>query len=210
MKTLLASLAIAVLASSAAAQTVSEPVRFQYGAYNEVYYGGTNPTFAHNAYVYLPPALQAAYSAQRLNTPPYINAYTPYGPGTAFFSPYASDATGTHAAYQPLIFSDYLPYQEVGQFGYTVDDARNEAYANVPRLQTGMVHAVNPSLPPQAEAPVHPVALTSPQSQAIPLLSWAKAERTRNPELYKAIMAEAYRLDPVATDAVEHSVATEK
>src|SRR4051794_8942284 len=76
----LSSAVVAALASAALAQVVYEPVRYQYGQYNEVYYGGTNPSFASNNYVYLPQALQAAYAARRMNAPGGLYQYTPYGP----------------------------------------------------------------------------------------------------------------------------------
>ncbi len=207
-------LALLALATSATAQVIFQPVRYQYGAYNEVFYGGQNPAFTTNPYVYLPPALQSAYSIQRLSAEPGVNPYLPYGAQGPFVSPFTPGSNQTTPAYVPYIFSDYLPYQEVGQFGYTVDDARNEAYANAPRLQTGY-------RPPEPAAPEaatgHPAAapaaaepVTDPRSKAIPLLDWAKVERTRNPELYKALIEEAKKYDPAATDTLERSFASEK
>ncbi|MCL2647467.1 MAG: hypothetical protein FWD61_10770 [Phycisphaerales bacterium] len=93
------------------------------------------------------------------------------------------------------IFSDRFPYEEAGRFGYTINDVRNEAYANVPRLQT-----MPPSPPPAPAATPSPVA--DQRLKAIPLLHWAKAEQTRNPALYKALIYEAAKYDPAATTAL--------
>ena len=137
LRELLCAAVVIGLGAAAMGQVVYEPTRYQYGQYNEVFYGGRNPTFTSNAYVYLPPALRAPYAAERMNVPTFINGYTPMGPGTAFVSPYNQDSAVATQQYVPYIFTDYLPFTEAGQFGYTVDQARNEAYANVPRIQTG-------------------------------------------------------------------------
>lgn len=208
----LAALLATAIAPQLFAQVVYEGVRYQYGKYNEVYYGGTNPGYTNNTYVYLPPALQPAYAAQRLATPPGVNGYMPAGPNGPFFSPYTPDATNSASIFAPYVFSDYLPYQEVGQFGFTPDDARNEAYSHIPLYQ-GPIVAPAPvgSLATPAPQPSHATAANiSPRDKAIPLLSWAKAERTRNPQLYKALLDEARKYDPTDTEAMEHSVASEK
>ena len=209
---LMSSAVVAALASTAVAQVVYEPVRYQYGQYSEVYYGGTNPSFTSHNYVYLPPALQAAYAARRMNAPGGAYQYTPYGPGSPFFSPYPGDASTSAAAYKPYVFTDLLPYEEAGQFGYTPDNARNEAYQNVPLFQRAAgpapVQTAAPATQPAAAAVAAPPL--NPRDKAIPLLNWAKAERTRNPALYKALVDEARKYDSGATEAMERSVATEK
>jgi hypothetical protein len=183
----------------------------------EVYYGGTNPSFTSNQFVYLPPALQAAYAARRMNAPGGAYQYTPYGPGSPFFSPYPVDATST-AVNTSYVFTDLLPYEEAGQFGFTVDNARNEAYRNVPLFQPAALPAATPpTAAPAAQPAGQPVAEPAvaapplnPRDKAIPLLNWARAERGRNPVLFKALMDEARKHDPAATDAMERSTATER
>ena len=91
---------------------------------------------------------------------------------------------------------------------------RNEAYANVPRVQYGggPIIQEQPAAAPEvaAKEPEKAAPAMDPRQKAIPLLDWAKVERTRNPELYKAIMDEARKCDPVATDRMEEVFATEK
>ena len=206
----LAVLALSAWASSASAQVIYEPVRYQYGP--NVYYGGVNPAFRNSVYPNLPPGLQSA--------PPVAGAgaglpeaNSSYGFGS-LSGAYPALSTGTP---QPTVhvYSDALPYQDASQYGYTPDDARNEAYANVPRVQYGAGPIVQeqPATPaPEVAArePERAAPAIDPRQKAIPLLDWAKAERTRNPELYKAIMDEARKCDPVATDKMEQVFATEK
>ena len=207
MKLALTAVLLTVATSTVApAQTIYEGVRYQYGRYNEIYYGGANPLFTRNNYGYLPDYLQPAYTARRENasTTPYPSPYTPYGPGTRFFSPYfqSSASVQYQVNINPQIYSDLVPYEEVGQFGYTIDDARNEAYSHVPRIQTG-ARPSTPAAPAQPASPPRPVVATDPRLKAIPLLNWAKAEHTRNPALYKALVQEAAKYDPAATAAFE-------
>jgi hypothetical protein len=207
------------MSAAAFGQVVYEPARYQYGEYGEVFYGGRNPAFTGNAYVYLPPALQVPYSAQRSSTPVYVNGYTPMGPGTGFVSPYSQDSAVSAPQYVPYVFTDYLPFVEAGQFGFTVDQARNEAYANVPRIQGG--YAPRPGetmgtvrVEGEAGAPMGQQSTAAPASdpkaKAIPLINWAKNEKTKNPALYKALVTEARKYDPAAVDAMERSMASEK
>jgi hypothetical protein len=199
-------LLVGVLSSAASAQTVFEPVRYQYGQYSEVYYGGRNPALTSGTYVYLPPALQAPYAVVRQNIPPVINGYTPGGQGWPFYSPYMVGASPGRPVYTPLLFSDYLPYHEVGQFGYTVNDVRNEAYANVPRLQgarDNVAAAAGPQPPAPAAPAAQPTPAADPRWKAVPLLNWAKNERTRNPQLYQALLAEARKYDAAAAAALD-------
>jgi hypothetical protein len=205
----MAGAAVLAAASAASAQTVYAPVQYQYGQYQEVYYGGTNPAIASNAYVYLPCQLQEAARARRYNAAvyPYPSPYMVAGPGTAFVSPYRTTTTITYPV-NSFVYSDYLPYEEVGQFGYTIDDARNEAYAHVPRYQTaartaGVVSAYSV---PAAAAPVAAAPrMAHPQEKALPLINWAKTVRGKNVPLYNALMTEARRYDPAAVAAAERS-----
>src|SRR5262249_42069572 len=134
-------LTIATLTSAAAAQVVYEPVRYQFGRYNEVYYGGGNPAICAGASVYLPPSFEGAGTARGQKEPAYLMACTASGRCVRLFSPFvsafASAGNPTGAGVPPYVFTDLLPFEEAGQFGFTPDDARNEAYANVPRLQVG-------------------------------------------------------------------------
>ena len=163
------------------------------------------------------PALRAPYAAERMNVPTFINGYTPMGPGTAFVSPYNQDSAVATQQYVPYIFTDYLPFTEAGQFGYTVDQARNEAYANVPRIQTGyaphpgeVMGVVGEAGAPMAQQTVVATPPTDPKLKAIPLINWAKNEKTRNPALYKALVTEARKYDRAAVDAMERPTASEK
>lgn len=217
MRTILGMAMVAALAGEAMGQVVVEGPRYQYGRYNEVFYGGRNPQFTNNAYIYLPPALQVPYAAQRRDTPVFINGYTPMGPGAPFVSPYAVDGSVATPQYVPYIFTDYLPFVEAGQFGFTVDQARNEAYANVPRLQMGYVPAaegvtgtIGAAGAPMGRVTEAAGAAADPKLRAIPLLNWAKAERTRNPTLFKALVSEARKWDAPAAAAFEQSSASEK
>jgi hypothetical protein len=201
---ILAAAVVCGLAMQAMGQTIYQPVRYQYGQYGEVFYGGANPALTSNDYVYLPESLRFAYRARRFAAPiyPYPSPYTPYGTGTRFFSPHTTSMSITYPEDRPLVFSDAIPYEEVGQFGYTPDDARNEAYSRVPRIQYGGGPRVEPAV---AEAPAAPVAHAAPvdqRSKAIPLLNWAKAERVRNPALFKALVVEARKYDAAAAEAV--------
>lgn len=211
MKSLLITLALATLTSAASAQVVYSPVRYQYGQYNEVYYGGRNPAFTQNSYVYLPPALQSAYNAQRLNAAPYLTAYAS-GPTGNFYSPFTPDARMTNPAFTPFIYSDFLPYEEVGQYGYSINQSRNEAYANVPRLQSAL-RPQSPQTPAEPATPAADQRSKSPADlklKAIPLLNWARSEGTKNPQLTKALFAEAFKYDPAATSAAEHALTSDR
>ncbi|HVX83349.1 MAG TPA: hypothetical protein VH253_00890 [Phycisphaerae bacterium] len=194
---------VGAAACAAEAQTVYEPVQYQYGAYHEIYYGGKSPLITSNNFIYTPQALQGAMTARRYNAPvyPYPSPYT-QGSGV-FFSPYVQGTTTAAPVVDSFIFSDYFPYEEVGQFGYTVDDARNEAYMNVPRYQT-MSPAAGTS---EGEGAVRGEAaaprIADPREKAMPLLNWAKNERGKNMPLYRALLQEARKYDPAAVAAFE-------
>jgi hypothetical protein len=204
-------IAAATFTTLAHAQTTYQPIRYQYGQYNEIFYGGSNPAFTSNNYGYLPEYMHAAYTSRRQNTTlyPYPSPYTLYGPGTPFFSPHNQSLSIQYQFNNPLIFSDSLPFEEVGQFGFTQDDARNEAYLNAPRLLTGATPRALATAPPapQPQPAARPAVATDPRLKAIPLLNWAKAEHTRNPALYNALIHEAAKYDPAATAALEKQFA---
>lgn len=97
-------------ARAASAQVIYEPVRYQYGAgVEQFYYGGHDPLLFQHV------------GADIARTT------------------YESRVTWTPATPRPRIYSDVVPLQNVGSHEYTsystftIDDARNEAYANVPR-----------------------------------------------------------------------------
>lgn len=213
MKNTIAAIVLS-LTAAASAQTVYEPVKYQHGRYGETFYGGANP----NALT-VPGAL--------------------YTPATAALSQrFYVTASGRYIRFDtrtPMIpthiYSDLAPYTEVSQYGYTVADARNEAYLNAPRFQTAGTLSMVPGIqiphteiqggmlagpivtqaieatttqPPQREQPPAEVAeRTSSPSKAVPLINWARNERERNPALYRALLKEARKYDPAAVDRLE-------
>jgi hypothetical protein len=87
-------------ASVAGAQTIFEPVQYQYGMGSTFYYGGSNRAVIERGV-----AETQGYCGQR-------------------------GYTGTPT----LIYCDAAPTYNARVIGMTIDDARNEAYANVPRF----------------------------------------------------------------------------
>lgn len=206
---------LGTLATQAFSQTIYEPVRYQYGQYGEVFYGGTNPVFTSNHYAYLPESLRGVYRARRFAAPvyPYPSPYMPYGPGTVFISPHVNSLSISYPENQRLVFTDAIPYENVAGFGFTPDDARNEAYANVPRIQFGGGPRTEPVRAPAGatagtaqqapQGPQPPATAADEHNKAIPLLNWAKAERERNPALYRSLLKEARKHDAAAVEAFE-------
>ena len=100
---------------SASAQTIYAPVQYQYGdQHNRYYYGGSDPGVFD--------------LAERQRCLDELSDY-----------PYTSDRY-THAyVHRRLItpmervYSDCVPYGNARVYGYLPVDARNDAYANVPR-----------------------------------------------------------------------------
>ena len=105
-----------VVASSASAQVIYEPVKYQHGNGMTFYYGGSDPSMLH-----------------------YIEH-------VKCRNGYPSDITGHQGnglrhtlgqiGEQTYVFSDCLPYRNAAVYGYTSVDARNEANANMPRYFT--------------------------------------------------------------------------
>lgn len=105
-----------VVASSASAQVIYAPVQYQYTNGVTYYYGGTDPSMHH-----------------------YIEH-------VKCRNGYPSEITGMHynslrhtlgqIGEQKYVFSDCLPYRNAAVYGYTPEDARNEAYANVATYYT--------------------------------------------------------------------------
>ncbi|MDB5324121.1 MAG: hypothetical protein JWN40_5752 [Phycisphaerales bacterium] len=99
-------------ASSASAQVFYEPVQYQYFSGGRAYYyGGSNP--------------QVHYDAN------YLSHVSGYGrtQGYAFHS----GNIDTHrevVTEQTRVYTDMIPYWNARIFGFTANDARNEAYSN--------------------------------------------------------------------------------
>jgi len=216
MKTPYLFAALALFSTTAFAQTVYEPVRYQYGERADIYYGGNNPMYANHANPYLPPGFQTL-GPQGVS--PYVSiAPMPITPVPSSVVP--QPAQVTYPMFLPRVYSDYFPYEEAGLVGYTPDDARNEAYENVARIQTngGRIEVTAPSPAPAQSTAAAPAAsaspaaakTTDPRLKAIPLLDWAKAEQTKNPALYKELLRIARQYDPKATETFQRNLATEK
>lgn len=106
---------LSILSSTASAQIIYKPVRYQYAAYGQTfYYGGTNPrvfTFAERR--------------------AFAETYLRYG-----HHPFGGRGYGDNSRFSPQasVYTDYLPpYINAANYGFTANDARNEALANVPR-----------------------------------------------------------------------------
>ncbi|MGH7179908.1 MAG: hypothetical protein ACREJC_21205 [Tepidisphaeraceae bacterium] len=114
MSRLFALLACLVCAASARAQIVYEPVQYQYGPQQSYYYGGSNP----EVFRYAEATQDGAGRWGRVH-------------GWAFAS--GDYQTHREVATEPIrVYADALGFQNGTLFGYTANDARNEAYANVP------------------------------------------------------------------------------
>ena len=112
---LLALSCVLFLGSSALAQVVYEPVRYQHGTeHNRYFYGGTNP------------AVHAMAGYDRCPRYHYggINLHL-FDGGTTFNQP-------SPMYRRTPVFSDCVGYFDASWFGYTQADARNEAYSNTP------------------------------------------------------------------------------
>jgi hypothetical protein len=105
-----------VFISATSAQIIYEPVQYQYSA------GGTN-------YYYGGSDLRVHALAQELHS---TSGSWGRVNGFAFVS---GDAwTHREVDREPLrVFTDALPLRNAGDYGFTVNDARNEANANMPR-----------------------------------------------------------------------------
>lgn len=101
-------------APSADAQIIYEPVRYQYGGQNAYYYGGCDPR-VHEA------------------------AAWPWAPGTTWGRgngwAFRSASIDTHrevASERQRTYTDAMPLRNAWVYGFTANDARNEAYARQP------------------------------------------------------------------------------
>jgi hypothetical protein len=209
-------LVAALLAGSttAFAQTIYLPVQYQFGRFGEIYYGGSNGAFTGNPYLFAPEYSRNAQAAAGFGTGDSRGLPSPYTPAIAQLTqtmgwPSADDRPSAYhvpfAITKPLIYSDLEPNVDVGERGFTINDARNEAYLNVPRYLAGP-DAGQPAAPEVAES-TGPQPAQSPaqaalsnRQKALELITWAKAEQTRakNPKLVAALLQLAARYDPPA------------
>ena len=107
-----AAVLLGVLASSASAQVIYEPVQYQYGAEMKYYYGGSDP----GAFAYADRVLCRNGFPTAAN-PHYTSLYNTLG----------------QIGERKLVLSDCMPFRNAAVFGYTANDAHNEANANVPQ-----------------------------------------------------------------------------
>lgn len=201
-------IAVAGFAASAGAQTVYLPVQYQFGRYGELFYGGNNPAFLANPFLFAPEAPRNAFSLAGAGNGYAVGLPSPYTPAIypltqvlgapspslrpeAYHVPYSLTA--------PQIFTDLAPYADESRRGFTINDARNEAYLNIPRYQVGSPET---TAMPEAASPAAttPAAGPSPAHKAAILLSWARNVQAKgnNPQLVEALLREAARYDPAA------------
>jgi hypothetical protein len=108
----LAAVVLSIVASSASAQVIYEPVRYQYGESLRYYYGGNNPAMFDYADRVI---CRNGYPSSMNNS--YTSLYSTLG----------------QIGEKKLVLTDCMPLRNAAVFGYSANDARNEAYANVPR-----------------------------------------------------------------------------
>jgi hypothetical protein len=111
-------LSVCALAPAAFGQIIYEPVRYQYrtpsgGTY---YYGGSEPRTFYWA------AVQDELDSQGYNRYRYgsFSGGDRFGLGDGYVSE------------KPRVYNDYLPYRNARRYGFTADDARNEALRSAP------------------------------------------------------------------------------
>jgi hypothetical protein len=106
--------ALCAFASSARAQVIYEPVQYQYGhGCNTYYYGGSDPR-VHST------AMSPSGGAGR------------WGRNTWAFASGDIDRHREVSTEPTRTFTDAVPYMNAWTYGFTPNDARNEAYSNVP------------------------------------------------------------------------------
>jgi hypothetical protein len=101
-----------VVASSASAQTMYEPVRYQYGDAMKYYYGGSDPSIH-------------AYADRVACRNGYPSSMSSHGYNSLRQT---LGQIGEHR----FVFSDCMPHRNAAVFGYTDNDAHNEANSSVP------------------------------------------------------------------------------
>jgi hypothetical protein len=108
----IAAVLLCVAASSASAQVIYEPVQYQYGDAMKYYYGGNDP--AMHAYADRVLCRNGFPSSMYNN---YTSLHNTIG----------------QIGEKKIVMTDCLPLRNAAVFGFDANDARNEAYANVPR-----------------------------------------------------------------------------
>lgn len=105
-------------APAAFGQIVYENVRYQYetSTGQRYYYGGQAPRVHHRAEVR---SELADRGFNRYRYGAFSGGDRTFGDG--LFNP------------QPRVYSDLLPYRNAARYGFTADEARNEAYRSAPR-----------------------------------------------------------------------------
>jgi len=110
MRCVLAALLACVVVSSASAQIIYEPVRYQYGGQTPYYYGGSDPDMFRFA--------DREYANTR----------------NGFAEAHGNVTTHREVSYlAPHVYVDQLPRANARIWGYTADDARYDAYHNASR-----------------------------------------------------------------------------
>src|SRR4051812_30832615 len=122
-----------VVLRGASAQVVYEPVQYQYGSgHNVFYYGGSDPNmirrglWAGGGYT-LPYGKSVPIDVQQQITK------CDCGPGFYRASAGIFERDSWDGGLPARVYSDALPRRNAALAGFTPSDARNEAYANVPR-----------------------------------------------------------------------------
>ena len=134
---------VAAAGQTARAQTIYEPVRYQYGAQPAYYYGGSDPQVLEYA-----DSLGGCYYR-------HGTEYNRRGGENDRHVYLYPGLLGT----LPRVFSDCFPYRNASAYGYTAADARNDAYLAVPRYfrKSDLLEAAVESpdgarvVPPQAQ-----------------------------------------------------------
>jgi hypothetical protein len=117
MRTVVAAIVLTCsLCSAASAQIIYAPVQSQYQAGRETfYYGGSNPRVFD-------------YAQRQLGCLDNGSSWHEGRSGSGYLH------RGLTTAPRQYTYSDCAPYQNAIVYGYTSVDARNDAYANVPRF----------------------------------------------------------------------------
>lgn len=109
-------LSVCALAPAAFAQIIYEPVRYQYvtGSGQTYYYGGQQPRTFYWA------ELQSELDAPGFNR----YRYGAFSGGDRLGDGMLND--------RPRVYSDQVPYRDARRWGFTADDARNQAMRSAP------------------------------------------------------------------------------
>ena len=178
-----------VVASSANAQVIYEPVQYQYvhPAGFTYYYGGSDP-------------IQHEYAEHVACRNGYPSEHTFQGFSGLYHT------VGQIGERHPVVLTDCLPLRNAAVYGYRVEDAQNEANANVPRYfrKGDLVAAARPAgdgtlvvpahLKPHAanhDAPAQAVQTGEVKPRAIIILPKRAPRTTDDEEAVKKVVAVA-------------------